>query len=208
VSVKPVIHVVDDEPVILKTMVALLSSVGHIVRTYAGADEFLAAYRDDAPGCLITDIRMPGRSGLQLQAELAARRIDLPVIVMSSFPEIEVAVQAMRLGAVHFLQKPFSRQAMLDEVGVRVAHHSKTWAERQKNNGAAAMLQSLTPREREIADLLLEGKSSKEIARILAISNRTVDAHRARILAKFGARSALELVRMLRAAIDAGPSAK
>ena len=196
-----IVHVVDDDSDVRQSLETLLGSVGFTVRTYQSADAFLATFRDEAPSCLITDVRMPGLSGLQLQKEMEARSIDLPVIVISGHGDIDVAVKAMRQGALHFLSKPFKMQEMLEEVNRAIARHREIWQARQKRVGFTECLQSLTPREREIAALLVDGKSSKSIALALAISDRTVDAHRGRILAKFGARTALELIRMFR---DAG----
>ena len=197
-TIKPIVHVVDDDPSIRESLTVLFESVGHTVRTYNSADAFLDTFHEDGPGCLIVDVRMPGLSGLQLQQELNVRQITLPVIVVSGHGDIDMAVKAMRQGAVHFLKKPFNKQEVLDEVNSALARHGEQWAQRERQSGFSDSLAALTPREREIAELIVEGKSSKAIARDLDISDRTVDAHRGRILAKFGVRTALELMALFR----------
>jgi FixJ family two-component response regulator len=193
---QPIVHVVDDEQGIRELLTALLSSVGHAVRSYAGADDFLAQFKGDAPGCLLLDVRMPGRSGLQLQEELAARKVDLPIIFMSAHADVPTVIQAMKLGAVHFVEKPFNHQHVIDEVNACLARHSEAWLSNQQRETFVALFDSLTERQRQVARLIVTGVSSKEIGRELNISNRTVDAHRGSILAKFGVHSAFELAHL------------
>jgi two-component system, LuxR family, response regulator FixJ len=195
---EPVVYIVDDDELVRKTLSMLLTSVNLAVRAYANAQEFLDSYRDDAPGCLVIDIRMPGMSGLQLQEQLGSRGIDLPVIVMSGHADIETAVRSMQLGALNFLRKPFKHQAILEEVNRCIARHTEAWQARQARSGMRDNLESLTAREREILAFLVKGTSSKEIGTALAISFRTVEAHRRSILAKFRVRSVFELVQQLR----------
>jgi FixJ family two-component response regulator len=193
---EPVVHVVDDEQGIRELLTALLSSVGHTVRSYANADAFLTNFRGDAPGCLLLDVRMPGRSGLQLQEELAARKIDLPIIFMSGHADVPTVIQAMKQGAVHFVEKPFNHQHVIDEVNACLARHSEAWLTNKQRETFTALFDSLTERQRQVARLIVTGISSKEIGRDLNISNRTVDAHRSSILAKFGVHSAFELAHL------------
>jgi two-component system, LuxR family, response regulator FixJ len=194
----PVIHIVDDDELVLKTLTILFRSVNLAVRTHRTAAEFLAAYRDDAPGCLVLDIRMPEMSGLQLLQELRGRGHDLPVIGMSGHADMETAVKAMQLGAVNFLSKPFKQQELLDEVTRCVARHKAAWDARQIDEDTRACLDSLTVREREILGHLVKGESSKGIGAALGISHRTVEAHRRSMLAKFRVHSAFELAQKLK----------
>jgi two-component system response regulator DctR len=139
---------------------------------------------------------MPGRSGLQLQEEMAARRIDLPIIFMSAHADVPTVIQAMKLGAVHFVEKPFNQQHVIDEVNACLARHSEAWRSSKQRETFIALLDSLTERQRQVARMIVTGVSSKEIGRELNISNRTVDAHRSSILAKFGVHSAFELAHL------------
>jgi len=193
---QPIVHVVDDEPGIRELLTVLLSSVGHKVCSYASADEFLEGYKGDAPGCMLLDVRMPGRSGLQLQEELAVRQIDLPIIFMSAHADVPTVIQAMKLGAVHFVEKPFNHQHVIDEVNACLARHAEAWRSSKQRETFVALLDSLTERQRQVARMIVTGVSSKEIGRELNISNRTVDAHRSSILAKFGVHSAFELAHL------------
>lgn len=191
-----IVHVVDDEPGIRELLTVLLSSVGHTVRAYANADDFLEQFKSDGPGCMLLDVRMPGRSGLQLQEELAASKVDLPIIFMSAHADVPTVIQAMKLGAVHFVEKPFNHQHVIDEVNACLARHSQAWLSNKQRETFVSLFDSLTERQRQVARLIVTGVSSKEIGRELNISNRTVDTHRSSILAKFGVHSAFELAHL------------
>jgi FixJ family two-component response regulator len=195
---EPTVHIVDDDDIVRRALTLLFRSVNRSVRTYATAGEFLEAYRADAPGCLIMDIRMPGMSGLQLLQELRSRAPDLPVIAMSGHDDLETAVTAMRLGAVHYLRKPFKQQEILDEVNRCIAEHTALWQQRRVEEDLQHTLDDLTERELEILKLLVKGASSKEVGTQLGISVRTVEAHRRSILSKFRSHSMFELAQRVK----------
>lgn len=197
------VFVVDDEASMRDSLRFLLESVGLRVETYPEAGEFLDSWSPERAGCIVTDVRMRGMSGLELQEELVRRAIDVPVIVITGHGDVPMAVRAMKSGAIDFLQKPFSDQALLDRVqqAIEIAQDKRrSRAERVEIEGRLSLL---TPREREIADLLVDGKANKEIAGELGLSTRTVEGHRAHIMDKLGADSFADLVRLVLADRDA-----
>jgi len=191
------VMVVDDDAGVRNAMRLLLRSVGLNCTQFASAQEFLTAYQPSQQGCLVLDIRMPGMSGLELQQELNMRGAVIPVIFMTGHGDIPMAVEAMQHGAFDFLQKPFRDQDLLDRIQKAIAKD----AELRKSLGEHARirthLESLTPREREVLDLMTVGKQNKSIAQDLAVSPRTIEIHRARVMEKMGAHSVAELVRMM-----------
>jgi FixJ family two-component response regulator len=192
-----VVMVVDDDAGVRNAMRSLLKSVGLNSTLYASAQEFLQAYQPSQCGCLVLDIRMPGMSGMELQQQLNTRGAVVPVIFMSGHADIPMAVEAMQHGAFDFLQKPFRDQDLLDRIQRAIASD----AERRKSLGEHARikshLESLTPREREVLDLLTQGKQNKVVGQELGVSPRTIEIHRARVMEKMGAHSVAELVRMM-----------
>jgi RNA polymerase sigma factor (sigma-70 family) len=193
----PVIMVVDDDSGIRNAMRSLLKSVGLESALYASAQEFLAAYQPSQPGCLVLDIRMPGMSGLELQQHLTLRGAVIPVIFMTGHGDIPMAVEAMQHGAFDFLQKPFRDQDLLDRIQraiVKDEEQRKTLGEHAR---IKVYLESLTAREREVLDLMTQGKQNKSIAQDLGVSPRTVEIHRARVMEKMNAQSVAQLVRMM-----------
>ncbi|HTW28952.1 MAG TPA: response regulator FixJ [Acetobacteraceae bacterium] len=190
------IHIVDDDDAIRDSLRVLLEAAGFHVRTHADPAEFLGA-APGCSGCVLTDLRMPGMDGLELQQRLAERRIDLPVIVMTGQGDIPLAVRAMKAGAVDFLEKPFGDEALLDAVRRAVAESHR----RQDRDAAAGRarkrLAALTPREREVLDLLAAGLSTKAIGQRLGASPRTIEVHRARVFEKLDAESLPDLVRLV-----------
>ena len=193
----PIIIVVDDDAGVRNAMRSLLKSVGLESAQYPSAQEFLAAYQASQPGCLVLDIRMPGMSGLELQQQLNLRGAVIPVIFMTGHGDIPMAVEAMQHGAFDFLQKPFRDQDLLDRIQRAIVKD----AELRKSLGEHARikehLETLTPREREVLDLMTQGKQNKVIAQDLGVSPRTVEIHRARVMEKMSAQSVAELVRMM-----------
>jgi two-component system response regulator FixJ len=193
----PIIMVVDDDSGVRNAMRFLLKSVGLESALYASAQEFLAAYQPAQPGCLVLDIRMPGMSGLELQQQLNLRGAVIPVIFMTGHGDIPMAVEAMQHGAFDFLQKPFRDQDLLDRIQRAIARD----AEQRQNLGEHARIkahvESLTAREREVLDLMTQGKQNKVIAQDLGVSPRTVEIHRARVMEKMNAQSVAQLVRMM-----------
>jgi two-component system, LuxR family, response regulator FixJ len=178
----------------------LLETRGHTVRSFASAPEFLAAAPTLRPGVLISDIRMPEMDGLELQNRLAERGLSFPLIVITGHGDVPLAVQAMKAGALDFIEKPFAAEAMIQAVSAALARLAEPSEEDPLTAAASARLALLTPREREVLDGLLAGLPNKSIAYDLAISPRTVEIHRARVMDKMGARSLSELVRLSLAA--------
>ncbi len=193
----PIVMVVDDDSGVRNAMRTLLKSVGIQSTLYASAQEFLGAYQPTQPGCLVLDIRMPGMSGLELQQELNLRGAVIPVIFMSGHGDIPMAVEAMQHGAFDFLQKPFRDQDLLDRIQRAIVKDGELRKSLGEHTRIRAHLESLTPREREVLDLMTQGKQNKAIAQVLDVSPRTVEIHRARVMEKMGAQSVAELVRMM-----------
>jgi two-component system, LuxR family, response regulator FixJ len=199
----PVVMVVDDDAGVRNAMRALLKSVGINAALYASAQEFLAAYDPQQPGCLLLDIRMPGMSGMELQQQLNLRGAVIPVIFMSGHADIPMAVEAMQHGAFDFLQKPFRDQDLLDRIQRAIAQDGERRVALGERSRIKTHLESLTEREREVLDQLTQGKQNKSIAQDLGISPRTIEIHRARVMEKMDAKSVAELVRMM---LDLGHS--
>jgi len=193
----PLVIVVDDDSGIRNAMRALLKSVGLESMQYASAQEFLAAYQPSQPGCLVLDIRMPGMSGLDLQQQLNLRGAVIPVIFMTGHGDIPMAVEAMQHGAFDFLQKPFRDQDLLDRIQRAIVRDGELRQSLGEHARIKVYLESLTPREREVLDLMTKGKQNKVIAQDLGVSPRTVEIHRARVMEKMNAQSVAELVRMM-----------
>ncbi len=191
-----IVFVVDDDAAVCDSLRFLIESVGLQVRTFSSADEFLAAYTPDQPGCLVLDIRMPGMSGLELQEQLAKRGYTLPVIIITAHGDVPSAVRAMHAGAVDFMSKPFNDQSLLDRVHQALAKDARTRRDEAVRAAIAAKVALLTPREREVMDLVVSGMSNKGIAAQLQLSAKTVETHRARVMEKMEAGSVAELVHM------------
>jgi two-component system, LuxR family, response regulator FixJ len=200
----PMVMVVDDDSGVRNAMRSLLKSVGLESAQYASAQEFLAAYQPNQPGCLVLDIRMPGMSGLELQQQLNLRGAVIPVIFMTGHGDIPMAVEAMQHGAFDFLQKPFRDQDLLDRIQRAIAKDGELRKSLGEHERIKTHLEALTPREREVLDLLIQGKQNKVIAQELDVSPRTVEIHRARVMEKMNAQSVAELVRMM---LDLGHAA-
>jgi two-component system, LuxR family, response regulator FixJ len=191
------VMVVDDDAGVRNAMRALLKSVGLNSALYASAQEFLTAYQPSQLGCLVLDIRMPGMSGLELQQQLNLRGAVIPVIFMTGHGDIPMAVEAMQHGAFDFLQKPFRDQDLLDRIQRAIAKDAELRKSLGEHERIRAHLESLTPREREVLDLMTQGKQNKVIGQDLGVSPRTIEIHRARVMEKMGAHSVAELVRMM-----------
>src|SRR5262245_2916880 len=184
---RPTIMVVDDDSGVRNAMRSLLKSVGLDSALYASAHEFLDGYQPAQPGCLLLDIRMPGMSGLELQQQLNLRGAVVPVIFMTGHGDVPMAVEAMQHGAFDFLQKPFRDQDLLDRIQraiVKDGERRQALGERARTR---AHLDSLTAREREVLDLMTQGKQNKQIGLELGVSPRTIEIHRARVMEKMNA---------------------
>ncbi len=204
----PLVHVIDDDEAVRDSLALLLESAGFRVRTYHAATGFLQALPTQSPGCVLTDVRMPEIDGLELQRRLAELGVRLPVIVMTGHGDVPIAVEALKAGAADFLEKPFDDSQLLAAVSSAVAASQRTHEEEVAIADIAERLATLTPREREVLGLLVEGLPNKTIAYDLGSSPRTVEVHRARVMEKMAARSLPELVRMTMAVERAMPAAK
>ena len=194
---EPTVFVIDDDEAVRHFLRGLIASVDLRVQAYASAQEFLDAYQRNSPGCLVLDIRMPGMSGLELQQELNAQGIDLPVIVLTGHGNVQVVVHAMKAGAVDFIEKPFNNELLLDRVQKAVAKSVDTYEDRVRRDEILNRQKRLTPRERQVLDLVVAGESNKHIARRLHISDKTVEIHRANVMEKMQAKSLADLVKMV-----------
>ena len=193
----PTVYVVDDSPALRKSLRWLIKSAGLTAETYGSAREFLDAYDPTKPGCLVLDVRLQQMSGLDLQAELAARRVPTPIIIITAYGDVPTAVRALRGGAVDYIQKPFSDQLLLDRIWQAIERDREARRTEAIRAEVAQRLARLTPREREVMGGLVAGMTSREIAADLRLSVRTVEAHRAQVLAKMEVDSGTKLVRLV-----------
>lgn len=197
------VFVVDDDAGVRASIRLLLKSVGIPATPMASAQEFLDAFDPAQPGCLVLDIRMPGMNGLELQQQLNLRGAIMPVLFITGHGDVPMAVEAMQQGAFDFLQKPFRDQELIDRIHKALERDRESRAALTQHDQIRAKLLSLTTREREVLDLLTQGKQNKVMAAELGISQRTVEIHRAHVMDKLGARSLAQLVRMV---LDASPA--
>jgi len=193
----PTVFIVDDDDGVRASLRILLKSVGIAATPLASAKEFLASYHPSQPGCLLLDIRMPGMSGLELQTELNVRGAIIPVIFITGHGDVPMAVEAMQHGAFDFLQKPFRDQDVIDRVQKALARDRENRYALKGHERIRALLKSLTPREREVLDLMARGKPNKVMATELGLSPRTVEIHRAHVMEKMAANSVAQLLRMM-----------
>ncbi len=192
----PTVFVVDDDAAVRESLCWLVESAGLNAESYATAQAFLDAYDPRQPGCLVLDVRMPGLSGLDLQEQLAAQGIMLPVIIITGHGEVPMAVRAMKGGAIDFIEKPFSDQLLLDRAREAIAQDAQNRVEQARRAEVAARLALLTPREREVMEMVVSGKANKQVGASLGISQKTVEAHRAQVMRKTRADSLAELVQL------------
>lgn len=192
------VFIIDDDPAVRDALLTLADSIGLNASTFASADAFLAAFQDDQAGCLITDICLPGTDGMQLQQILSEREIDLPIIAMSAHGDIAMAVEMVRRGAIDFIEKPFRNHLVLGRIHEALEIAREQSRLRAGRNLLRGRIDSLTPREKQVLPLLLDGESNKQTARLLQLSPRTVETHRANILRKMQADSITALAQMLK----------
>ena len=193
---EPVVFVVDDDPSMCRSLANLLRSAGWRVQTYSSADDYLQGVRPDAPSCLVLDVRLPGRSGLDLQRELAQADTPPPIVFVTGHGDISMAVHAIQGGAIEFLTKPFREQDLLDAIRRAIDLHRDARRKRAELADLQQRLDLLTPREREVLLLVLAGLLNKQIAAKLGLSEATVKAHRGQVMQKLRAGSVAELVTM------------
>jgi FixJ family two-component response regulator len=190
------IVVIDDDPEVREALGSLLRSVGLQARLLASVPEFLQTGRPNGPTCLVLDVRLPGRSGLDFQCELTSANIHLPIIFMTGHGDIPMSVQAMKGGAIEFLTKPFRDQDLLDAIQVGLAQ-DRAWLEREKSLAdLRARFETLTTREREVMGLVVTGRLNKQIAGDIGVSEMTVKVHRGQVMRTMRAGSLPDLARM------------
>ena len=191
------VFVVDDDEAVRTSLRLLLKSVGLPVETFASAQEFLDQFDPGRAGCLVLDIRMPGMSGLELQQHLNDRHSIMPIVFITGHGDVPMAVEAMQAGAVDFIQKPFRDQDLIDRINRALEKDREMRSELRERDEIRRRMSQLTPREREVLELVTQGKANKVIAGDLNVSQRTVEIHRARVMEKMGANSLAHLVRMV-----------
>ena len=193
----PTVFVVDDKSSVRKSIQALVEAAGLQAETYASAGEFLAAYDPGRAGCLVLDIRLRGESGLDLQDELRKRAATLPIIIITGYGDVPAAVRAFKGGAVDFLRKPVPPKKLVAQIQAAIETDRRAREITKQRDMVTAHVAHLTPRERQVMELLAVGKSSKEIATGLALSVRTVEGHRRNVLRKMEVESAVQLARAI-----------
>lgn len=193
----PVVHLIDDDEGVRHSLAFLLTTSGFAVRVYASAQAFLDGSDSAQPGCVITDIRMPGLDGLELLRALNSRGAAFPVVVMTGHGDVPIAVEAMKAGAVDFLEKPFGDDVLLNAVRSAVERQARDSERDAEVRAARAKLELLSARERDVLERLIAGLPNKSIANEIGISPRTVEVHRAHVMSKMGVGSLSELVRLV-----------
>lgn len=196
---EPTIHLVDDDEAMRDSLVALLEARGYRTCAYASADAFLARGTAAEPGCVVSDLRMPGTDGLALLRRLKADGITLPLVLITGHGDVPLAVAAMKAGAIDFLEKPFDADALFDAVEEGLRRRTNSMSD-EESKEAQRRLEILTPRERAVLERLVAGESNKEAAMKLGISHRTIEFHRAHIMEKTGSKALTDLVRLWLAA--------
>ncbi|GMU48463.1 MAG: DNA-binding response regulator [Candidatus Desulfobacillus denitrificans] len=191
------VFIIDDDQAVARSLRWLIETVQLKVETFTSAQDFLDHYDADKPGCLVLDVRMPGMSGLELQERLTARRsYHPPIIFITGHGDVQMAVRAVQAGAFDFVEKPFNDQDLLDRIQKAITHDAGQRGKEEQRTQLKALFASLTPREREVLDHVVEGMSNKGIANALGLSAKTVEVHRAKVMEKLHARSLSDLVKM------------
>ena len=196
-QMKPTVFVVDDDEEVRSALKLLFESVGLPVICYASAVEYLDQFDDSLPGCLVVDIRMPGMSGLDMQEKLIERPVHPPVIIITGHGDVPMAVRAVQAGAIDFIEKPFRDQILLDSVHRAIEQDAEKRGEASRLSEIREHLDQLTPREREVLELVISGMRNKNISEQLGITLSTVEAHRSRVMEKMQADSLSHLMRMM-----------
>lgn len=196
-DMEAVVYVVDDDPGVRKALARLLESEGFRTLLSPSTQTFLEVYDATVPGCIVLDVAMPGTTGLELQTQLPELGVDCPVVFLTGRGDIPSSVRAMKAGAVDFLTKPVDADALIEAVKRGVAHDSALRRAANERRDAQALLDTLTPRERELVPYLLTGRLNKQIAGDLGVVEKTIKVHRSRVMHKLGLRSPVELLRFL-----------
>lgn len=198
------VFVVDDDAAMRKSLRWLIESVGLEVEAFASANEFLDAVTQDAAGCLLLDVRMPGMSGLDLQEQLKQKRISLPVIMVTGHADVPMAVRALKSGAFDFIEKPFNDQVLLERVQRAIEFEEQAQTEHAKRAEIDGRIESLTPRERQVMEMVVNGMANKQIAAELGLSEKTIEVHRKHVMDKMRAGNVADLIRMVLAGSSIG----
>jgi len=193
---EPTVFIVDDDQAVARSLRWLIESVQLKVEVFPSAQAFLDGYSAAKLGCLVLDVRMPGMSGIELQERLTAQRIRVPIIFITGHGDVQVAVRAVQAGAFDFIEKPFNDQDLLDRIQRAIAFDAERRGRDAQFAQLSALFASLTPREREVLDLVVAGMSNKAVANTLGLSAKTVEVHRAKVMEKLQARSVADLVKM------------
>ena len=196
-DIQQTVYVVEDDEAVRDSLELLLKSDGKPVKTYESAGSFLADYSDQMAGCIVLDIRMPGMDGMELQKKLNDKHSILPIIFVTGHGDVPMAVDAMKEGAVDFIQKPYREEALLEKIEAALEQDREQRKSLDERQEIVRRIKSLTPREREIMDRMIAGQANKVIAIELEISQRTVEIHRSRVMHKMGTHSLAHLVRMV-----------
>ncbi|MCG8426756.1 MAG: response regulator transcription factor [Chromatiales bacterium] len=191
------VFIVDDDQEVRDALQLLMESVGLRVEAYSSAQAYLDQFDPERPGCLVLDVRMPGMSGLDLQARLSSERLHPPIVIITGHGDVPMAVRAVQAGAIDFIQKPFNDQALLDSVHRALSHDAHQRGEASRLQDIQDRYDRLTPREQEVLHLVIGGMRNKMIAADLGISQSTVEAHRAKVMEKMEARTLSDLMRMM-----------
>jgi len=194
---KTTVFIVDDDEAVQQSLRLLVETVDANVETYGSGQEFLEAYEPGRAGCLVLDVRMPGMSGLELQSKLVQEGINIPVIIVTGHGDVPMAVEALRAGAVDFIEKPFRDQALLDSIQRAIELDARARSEQSHEAEIESKMALLTPKEREVMELLVVGKSVKQIAMELGSSQKTIYFHEGHVLEKMEVDSVVELVRLV-----------
>lgn len=192
----PTVFVVDDDEDVRNALRWLIESVDLTVATYPSAEAFLAGYTPGQPGCLVLDVRMPGMGGLGLLEHMRTQGMELPTIILTGHGDVPIAVRAMKLGAIDFIEKPFTDQDLLDQIQRALKENAKLRSQQLERAEILSRAEALTPREREVLRRVVQGQANKVISVELGISERTVETHRKKIMDKMQARSLAELIQM------------
>lgn len=195
-SSEPTVFIIDDDPAARQALAVLVESMNLRVETYASAQEFLDVYDPSKPGCMLLDVRMPGVSGLELLQRLVSDKIPVPVIIISAHGDVPMVVQAMKAGALNFLEKPCRDQQLWEAIQEALRWDTDNRKQLARNARAQRRIARLTPGERDVLKMLVKGKSNKAIAAELELSVRTIEVRRAKVMRKMKAESLAELVRL------------
>ncbi|MCG7201615.1 response regulator transcription factor [Marinobacter pelagius] len=196
-DIQQAVYVVEDDEAVRDSLELLLKSDGKPVKTYESANAFLKDYSDQMAGCIVLDIRMPGMDGMELQKKLNEKHSILPIIFVTGHGDVPMAVDAMKEGAVDFIQKPYREEALLEKIEAALEQDREQRKSLDEKQEIIRRIKSLTPREHEIMDRMIAGQANKVIAIELEISQRTVEIHRSRVMHKMGTHSLAHLVRMV-----------